>query len=86
MILENWQIKVLQHQLLDYEEWINHVENYPKFANNYNEIIQNKIDACFEIMKLGNPLDFTGLTDEQIVNLITSQQDYKNRTERENEI
>lgn len=87
MALETWQIKILQHDLLDYEEWINHVTNYPKFANNYNEIIQNKINACLERMiNEYSHLNFTSLTDEQKVNLISSQQNYKNRTERESEI
>lgn len=86
MILENWQIKNLENTLLDYQAWINHVETYEKFPNT-DLIIQNKLNKCLEKMINENShLDFTGLTDEEIVNLITSQQDYKNRGERENEI
>jgi hypothetical protein len=86
MILENWQIKILENDLLDYQAWINHVETCGKFPNP-DLITQNKINKCLERMiNQNSQLDFTGLTDEEIVNLIILQQNYKNREERENEI
>lgn len=84
MILDNWQIKVLQHYLLDYKGWIKNVETCELFSKP-DEIIQNKINVCFDrILKEYSQLDFVDLKDDEKINLIINLTNYKNRVEKEN--
>lgn len=85
MILENWQIKALEDHILDYQDWINHVETCGIFAKP-EKIINDQIYFCFNKMvtEYGN-ID-ESLTNDEKVNIIVSQEGYKNRYERDNYI
>ena len=82
--METWKIKILEDSLIDYQSWIEHVSSYPKFSGKVSEVIAEKIKRCLNRMKERySNLDFTNLTDEEIVNLIISQEDYKDRADNE---
>lgn len=90
MTLETWQIRVLQNELEDYQAWIDNVNNCGIFPSEkdgsgrltIDEVIQNKINKCFERMIKDYSFE-SGLTQEEKVNLIIAQENYKNRFELE---
>lgn len=89
-----WEIKILEHGLLDYEEWINHVKTVEKAPGvlmfpEPDETILNKVEKCKERMfnehvsKYG---DFVGQKgDKEKVDFIVAKPDYKNRIARDSE-
>lgn len=82
-MLKEYEIKILEWQLEDYQDWFDNVKNCGNFPDP-DAILQNKIKNSFERMKIANSkLDFASKTDEEVVNLIISQEGYKNRVERE---
>jgi hypothetical protein len=85
MVLANYEIKALEHILIDYQSWINHVENHLKF-DDPDVIIAKKVEVCLtkmisEYESVKGVLE--NLTDEEKVNFISVQPEYENRAERE---
>ena len=91
MDLRNWEIKILEWQLLDYQKWGEDAVARGSYETVLEALRGNntnigKIKKSLEkMLKAYSHLNFAGLADEEKVSLITTQQNYKKRIERDEE-
>lgn len=86
-MLENYEIKVLEHDLLDYNAWATHVVSEGIFKD-IETALHYKAKRCADRMIMVYESRYGDLagTIEDKVNICSSHKDYKNRAEREAEL